>query len=68
MLGSKHYDDISGTDSENFSRADRVGADMLAAALKKTNYFLWLGTPSGAVRQYSTETGETTTIKRGGQD
>lgn len=41
---------------------------MLAVALGKPEYFLWLGTPSGAVRQYSTATGETTTVKHGSQD
>ncbi len=65
VVGNRYYDTISGTDSENFSRPDRDGASNLAAFLGKPNYFLWLGTPNGAIKQYSTATGETTTLKPG---
>ena len=65
VVGNQYYDTISGTDSENFSRPDRDGASNLAAFLGKPNYFLWLGAPSGAIKQYSTATGETTALKPG---
>ena len=65
VVGSQYYDTLSGTDSENFSPIDRRGANRAAALLGKPDYILWLGTPSGAIKQYSTGTGETTTLKRG---
>ncbi len=65
VIGNQYYDTTSGTDSENFSRPDRDGASELAAYLGKPNYFLWLGTPSGAIKQYSIATGETATLKPG---
>lgn len=65
VIGNRLYDTLSGTDSENFSTADRLGASVIAAFLGKPDYLLWLGTPGGAVKQYSTDTGETITIRPG---